>query len=707
MAINKNDQINDLPRMHFIEAGSDHVGVPSAYALLNGDYSRAQDSLVIELPDGTSFFISGFFSQSTLPNLIAPNGLQISGDIAAQLAGPAMPGQYAQASGAATGAKPIGQVVALEGSVTVQRADGTVVTLSNRDFVFENDVVTTASSSTVSITFTDESVLRLSADARMILDQYVYSPGQSTGNTAVFNLISGAVGAVSGLIAPSGDMIVTTPSATLAIRGTSVLIEVTQNDTRVNLLVDIKDGTGGLVHVLDPGNQGVILQSITVNNIGQIVQINGATGAIVVSQLSPADQATLSSVVTLLTSSYTAAVNQPIQSNDGGTEDGQETPVPGDQPTTPDESPSDGQDDSGQLNNQGQETQIAIEEEGGEAASEEVELADANLGDAGDGGSPLTGGAGEAPPPPPTVVTPPVDPSLQITLPGAPAITEDSSGISLSGFSVAGNNTTPLTVSLSAFSTITITNTTGLTLVSGSFTDAETVVFTGTPDNVTNALNSILYTPTPDNDQTGGFAISVTDGTNVETATYSVPITGQPDAPVVNTPIAAQIAVEETAFSFTVPTDTFRDSDSGDTLTLTATLVGGGPLPSWLAFDGQTFSGTPDDPDIGTIDVVVTASDTQPITADVSTIFSLQVTQVNDAAVITGDVSGTANEDGSSTFGNLDYTDVDGPGAADAWQAATGLAGTFGALDIDTAGNWTYALNNANLTVNALNAGQT
>ena len=322
MAINRNDLGSDLPRMHVINSVGDNVPVPSAHALLTGDYSRAQNSLVIELPDGTSYFISGYFSHGTPPALIAPNGVRISGEIVSQLAGPEMPGQYAQAAGA-NGSKPIGQVVSVEGTVTVQRADGTTVTLSSRDFVFENDVIITGSNSATAITFTDDSVLRLSADAQMILDEYIYSPDASSGNKAVFNLITGALGAVSGLIAPSGDMLVTTTSATIGIRGTTVLIEATVEGTKINLLVDVKDGTGGLVEIVDPANPDIVLQQVTVDNIGQVVQVQGGTNAITVSQLSAADQATLTSVVSVLTSSYAASQNTSLEINNPAPDDSQ------------------------------------------------------------------------------------------------------------------------------------------------------------------------------------------------------------------------------------------------------------------------------------------------------------------------------------------------------------------------------------------------
>ena len=92
---------------------------------------------------------------------------------------------------------------------------------------------------------------------------------------------------------------------------------------------------------------------------------------------------------------------------------------------------------------------------------------------------------------------------------------------------------------------------------------------------------------------------------------------------------ADQVAVDESAFSYTLAADAFVDVDSGDTLTLSATLADGSELPNWLSFDAdtRTFSGTPDDADLGTLNVKVTASDGE---ATHSANFNLVVNNVND-----------------------------------------------------------------------------
>ena len=89
----------------------------------------------------------------------------------------------------------------------------------------------------------------------------------------------------------------------------------------------------------------------------------------------------------------------------------------------------------------------------------------------------------------------------------------------------------------------------------------------------------------------------------------------------------------------------------------------------------------------------------------------------NDAAVITGDTtgslveaSGVANGTPGTEIatGHLNSTDVDNPD--DAWNVVgASLRGdnSFGSYTLTTAGVWTYTLDNSNAAVQALNAGQT
>lgn len=123
-------------------------------------------------------------------------------------------------------------------------------------------------------------------------------------------------------------------------------------------------------------------------------------------------------------------------------------------------------------------------------------------------------------------------------------------------------------------------------------------------------------------------------------------IAGVNDAPVAVTPIGLQRARQDETFSYTVPTSSFTDYDrnaqfENENLTLSGTLAGGEPLPTWLVFDAATatFSGTPGENDIGNISLQVTATD--PLGASVSSAFRIIVRDlVNSAPTAVNDVVG-------------------------------------------------------------------
>jgi Ca2+-binding RTX toxin-like protein len=121
------------------------------------------------------------------------------------------------------------------------------------------------------------------------------------------------------------------------------------------------------------------------------------------------------------------------------------------------------------------------------------------------------------------------------------------------------------------------------------------------------------------------FTYTISDGRG-GTATGSGDITFFANAAPVASgpPLADQSVAAGSAWSFTVPLDTFTDPD-GDPMVYTADLAGGGALPGWLSYDPQTrsFQGTPPAGFNGNLAIRVTASDS---VATASTAFVLSVT---------------------------------------------------------------------------------
>jgi Ca2+-binding RTX toxin-like protein len=172
---------------------------------------------------------------------------------------------------------------------------------------------------------------------------------------------------------------------------------------------------------------------------------------------------------------------------------------------------------------------------------------------------------------------------------------------------------------------------------------------------------------TPRNEDTGTLRVIITATDRVgATATTSVTIavTDTNDAPIIAAPLSDISSSEDGAFSFTLPANSFRDLDRyDDTLTLSATLADGSPLPSWISFNAQTqtFAGTPPLNFNGQYAIRVTATDGRGLS--VSDEFALNITPVNDAPTVAQPVGNqTATEDAPFSLfidPQTVFTDVD------------------------------------------------
>ncbi len=143
--------------------------------------------------------------------------------------------------------------------------------------------------------------------------------------------------------------------------------------------------------------------------------------------------------------------------------------------------------------------------------------------------------------------------------------------------------------------------------------DAATRVFSGTPTNLD--IGTVTVTVT----------VTATDGSSATaTDSFDIVVNNTNDAPTLANAITDQSATEDSAFSFTIPANTFSDMDAGDSLTYSTSN-----LPGWLSFDAATrvFSGTPTNLDIGTVTVTVTATDGSSATATDS--FDIVVEEIN------------------------------------------------------------------------------
>jgi len=155
--------------------------------------------------------------------------------------------------------------------------------------------------------------------------------------------------------------------------------------------------------------------------------------------------------------------------------------------------------------------------------------------------------------------------------------------------------------------------------------------------------------------------VSATDASGAVTnANFSLDIQRPNTAPVVANAILAQSVDEDSSLNFVVPNNTFQDTDQGEVLTYSASLADGSDLPTWLTFDSATgtFSGTPENGDVGALSVRVTATDQYSEMADA--VFALTVENTNDAPTA-ADQSIMVNEGDSIQIDLATLTaDIDG-----------------------------------------------
>jgi hypothetical protein len=160
----------------------------------------------------------------------------------------------------------LGQIATLQGGATVTRAKAAAAALKISDAVYKNDVLQTGANAALGVTFDDETTLSLSANARIVIDEFVYEKG-AKGNKAVFNIARGTVAFVASLVAKTGDMTITTPTSTLGIRGTTGVVDVPDSaapggagEAKIRLYPDA-DGRVGRIDVFS--RQGERLGALT------------------------------------------------------------------------------------------------------------------------------------------------------------------------------------------------------------------------------------------------------------------------------------------------------------------------------------------------------------------------------------------------------------------------------------------------------------
>jgi ferric-dicitrate binding protein FerR (iron transport regulator) len=92
--------------------------------------------------------------------------------------------------------------------------------------VFSNEIVKTAEESAALLVFQDKTELSIGADSEIVLDKFVFDPDPNKSAVAV-SILSGVARFSTGVL-PKSAYTIRTPSATMSVRGTTLLITVQQ-----------------------------------------------------------------------------------------------------------------------------------------------------------------------------------------------------------------------------------------------------------------------------------------------------------------------------------------------------------------------------------------------------------------------------------------------------------------------------------------------
>ncbi|MCP3402384.1 FecR domain-containing protein [Bradyrhizobium sp. CCGB20] len=179
--------------------------------------------------------------------------------------------------------EPIGNVATVTGIATVVR-DKNSYPLRARDDIYLNDIVQTSSNSTLGITFNDATTFNLSASSKITIDNYVYEDGGKQ-NSGIFDIGKGTVAFVAAAVAKTGDMKITTPTATLGIRGTTGVVDVPEgaaanSASNVNIKL-YPDADGRVGHIdVDDRSSGTRLGALTQASSGFAIRPGAATAGV-------------------------------------------------------------------------------------------------------------------------------------------------------------------------------------------------------------------------------------------------------------------------------------------------------------------------------------------------------------------------------------------------------------------------------------------
>lgn len=120
----------------------------------------------------------------------------------------------------------VGQIRTLEGAVSIQRESLTLAATVS-DPIYPGDLIRTGKPGLVGIVLTDNTTISLGSNSELSMSEYAFEPKEGKFGM-VMRMVKGTFAYASGLIgklAPEATQL-KIPDATIAVRGTKLLIEI-------------------------------------------------------------------------------------------------------------------------------------------------------------------------------------------------------------------------------------------------------------------------------------------------------------------------------------------------------------------------------------------------------------------------------------------------------------------------------------------------
>lgn len=173
---------------------------------------------------------------------------------------------------AAIAAEAAASAVELEGRVLAIGADGKTRTLKQDGDVFAGDTVATLGRARTLLLFRDHSKYELGADTRLRIARFSYGNDVNEPEAAT-EIVKGLFRYVSGLIAKARPRSIAIRSsvATIGIRGTHVIGEVTETSARIGLLPPEEGNAPSAIEVSNPHG------SVTINQPNYVTEVPDAS----------------------------------------------------------------------------------------------------------------------------------------------------------------------------------------------------------------------------------------------------------------------------------------------------------------------------------------------------------------------------------------------------------------------------------------------